>query len=712
MRLREYALFIAFVHLAVFATIIFNIPILRQLSLFIYLSFIPGFVFIGILKVEKISLLDLALCSLGLSIALDMFVGLFINEVYPLLGISQPLSTIPIFLTMSVFTSVLFVLGCRRGIANILDSLSCEKLAQFPIVKASLLMLLPIFSVISVLYARETIPIIPIVIATLSVVCVLSSKFIPVKLYPLLVFAVSLSLALQLPLMTEHIIGTDSFLEFYVYKLTANGERWLTLNMGVFPQSALNSMLSITILPTVYSALLNLSGEIVFKLFYPVVFSFVPVVIYRIFAHNRWNLAALLSALFFVSGSVVFYGVEPLGVDRQIVGAFFLLLSLFLLVGKPFSIRNNQIILIIFGAALAVSHYTLAIIYLTFLVLVFIFFKVKKEPESILNGKIIFLLFVITFGWYLVSSSYILNHISTLINYIVSNFRADFFNNGARPSEVFSTHQVRTIASSINWILYITVNLLMIVGILVTILNKQSIRVDFKFLMMILLCSILLFLSVVVPNFSSTFNFSRFYEVGLLFLAPCFVIGGLSLFVQLKKVSNLIFKPLKINLKRSNIVLLLVAIILSAYFLSSYGFINRYAGAPQSYVIDWKRIVTSNDPILTTQLHYVYVPEQDITSATWLSAVLANSSIIYSDFISNGIILKVYGMIQKNVLLTLTNETTIEPNSYIYLRTFNIIYGSVTPSVDWEFNTTQLSPLLSNNNCIYSNGASVIYASP
>src|SRR4030067_1891694 len=123
----------------------------------------------------------------------------------------------------------------------------------------------------------------------------------------------------------------------------------------------------------------------------------------------------------------------------------------------------------------------------SFLVLVFIFVKVKKKPESVLNAGIVVLLSSITFSWYFVVPSGIPGHILGLVNYIVSNFRVDLFNSATRPSEIFATHQVGTIASSINWTLYIIVHFLMVIGILVAILNKQDTKLDCKDRIMILL---------------------------------------------------------------------------------------------------------------------------------------------------------------------------------------------------------------------------------
>src|SRR4030067_1993389 len=184
MKLRTYILAIASVHLLLYAVIGFDTPIIRQLFAFSYLLFIPGFVFLGVLKIEKISLLDLVSYSIGLSIAFVMFVGLFVNQTFPTLGITQPLSTTPILLPISGFTLILFVVGCRRGIAGILGSMTFDELGQIPIAKSVILMLLPVVGVVSVLYVKEAIPLLPMAIAALFVICSLSTNLIPVKLYP------------------------------------------------------------------------------------------------------------------------------------------------------------------------------------------------------------------------------------------------------------------------------------------------------------------------------------------------------------------------------------------------------------------------------------------------------------------------------------------------------------------------------------------------
>ncbi len=470
MNFRQYVWLVCLFHFFVYLVIALDIPILRQVIVFAYLSFLPGFVFLSFLNINTIRLLDLLLFSAGLSVAFLMFVGLFVNEIFPFFGIAQPLSTTSILIAISGFTLVLFGASCIRDISGFLSSVTLDrvkgKVEPIHGVVAVLLLMLPIFSVAASVFVREAIPILPILIVVLFIASVLSLRLVPVKLYPLLIFSVSLSLVLQFPFLTKHIVGADSPLEYFVYRVVAINSHWVPSNIGTWPQPAFNSMLSITILPVIYTSLLNFDGELLFKVFFPFVFSIVPVAVYRILDRDGKSQFALLSAFFLVSSPIVFYGIEPLGLNRQLIGAFFLVLSLFLLIEKPFSRNTNRLILLIFGASLIVSHYTFSIIYLLFIVLAYIFIKATKKPENILDGGIILLLLSMNFLWYWYVPNGIIDKLWSITNNIAYSFNSDFLNTAARPNEIFTAHSVRTVASSVNWVLFAVAHLLLFVGIL------------------------------------------------------------------------------------------------------------------------------------------------------------------------------------------------------------------------------------------------------
>jgi uncharacterized membrane protein len=506
-------------------------------------------------------------------------------------------------------------------------------------------------------------------------------------------------------------MGQDSVVEYYVYRVTATNQHWLPITFGDFSEKAFSSMLCITILPAVFSSLSNVSGELLFKILYPVVFSMVPVVTYRLLAKEGWTLEALLSSLFLVSSPVAFYGIVPFSLNRQLIGCFFLVLSVFVLAGKQFSTRNNRIILLVFGAAITVSHYTISIIYLAFLVLVFVFFKIKKKPENIANLGMLLLLIGVNVFWFYVVQTGIVDTLYGTVDNIISRFQTDLVSTQARPNVIFSTHTISTFASSINWVLFIGVHFFVVIGILAVTLNKRDGKLNLVYRILVLFCSVFLFLTIAVPNLSATLNFDRFYAITLLFLAPCFVIGGKTLLLIFEKILGLIVR-FKFGSKSVSIALLLISLISSAYFLSQYGFINySTGGSPQSTTLDWDRLRTSTDPQTSMNFYSSFTPEQDVAGASWLSKFMTNSSMIYSDFVSMYHPLKVFCFISDANLMLLSNRTTITLDSFYYLRYYNVNSGYVISTPIWVFNTTELSPLLNNCTLMYTNGDCIVYAS-
>lgn len=95
-------------------TIGLQIPILRQFVGFIYLTFIPGIIILRILKLHKLGNIETLLYSVGLSFATLMFTGFLMNMTCPLIGISKPISSMPLIITISAVVLMLFVLSYIR----------------------------------------------------------------------------------------------------------------------------------------------------------------------------------------------------------------------------------------------------------------------------------------------------------------------------------------------------------------------------------------------------------------------------------------------------------------------------------------------------------------------------------------------------------------------------------------------------------------------
>ncbi len=700
------------------AVILLNIPVIRDIIVFAYLSFVPGFVILKTFKLKELSLLNTFLISVGLSFVASMFVGLLVNELYVILGLSQPLSIIPLTAAMSTFTLIVFFIGYRRDFSiNFVSLDGMLKATRSYLPLTLVLIILPILSIVGALYVN--IPIMIILCLTIAVLCVLSiasNKLIPSKSYPFLIFSISISILLLNLLKSKYIIGDDANLEYYVFKVTQIREYWGPINAVTNSGAALayNSMLSVTLLPTVYSVLMNLQNEMLFKILYSFIFSLVPITLYGIYKNETGKLIGLLSTLFFVFSVNAFFG-ELISVNKQIVGEFFLMLSIFLWLDKTLPIKEKRILLIIFGVSIAVSHYSITLIYLIFVSLVVIISRLKSKFDDAFNDSTVLAIFVTTFLWYAFSPCSML---TPIINTIRTTFtELTVFQYGAGAGSVgtiTSLPQVFTAASWINLVVSGVVNLLLVIGILAVILLSRRMEISDKYKLITIFAAIILAVSFLFPMIAATLNFTRFYAIALLFLSLCFAIGALSLLKIIQSTLRKRNENQKNNIvflnKHGKTALLLVAVLLSAYFLSQSGFINYVTGgAIHSPTFDYYRMKTSSVPQVQIQFYWAYTPEQDVFSAVWLSKYANVSSIVYSDVVSGGHVLTSEGLIPWNLRLPLTNTTKPEQGSFIYLGSLNILKG-VIPDSAALYNSSEITPSLNESNLIYSNGNSEVWS--
>ena len=697
--------------------ILLDVPIFREITVFVFLSFIPGFAILRLFQLKELSFLDIFLFSVALSIAFEMLWGLLVNALYLFLGLSRPLSTIPLTAVMSAFVLTAFFIEYRRNLSQTSSSSTLKTNFEITLKNvlflSSIFLLVPLLSVLGVLYLNVHLILISCAtIAALCVMSVLSKRLIPENLYPILIFSISIALLCQGLLISKYVVGYDANVEFYVFRQTQINGHWGFLDANGHSLAALsyNSMLSITLLPAIYSVMMNAQGEIVFKILYSFLFSLMPLALYRIFEKQFGKLIGLLSVLFFVFSSAVFYGPEPLSLNRQIVAELFFILSFFLLIDASIPKTKRRVLLLIFGIALAVSHYVLAYFFLSIVAVIFFISRVRKRFDVTLNTTTVSLLFVATLSWYafwaispLVSLAYTINR---TISYLTV---------GLLPTDIMSAEsflarpQIFTAATWINLLLSGMAYLFLMIGVLSIILRRR--RISTEYFGMLILAATVLAISLITPGIASILNFSRFYSLTLLFLSPCFVLGGQALLTLIGKAWTKIrkFPRHKITAKNKNIDLtfLLVAILLSAYFLSQVGFINRVTnGAVHSYTIDYDRMITSNVTQDQITFHNVYISKQDVYSASWLRKFKSETSEVFADSVTKYHSLSSYGLIPTNLLLLTTNETIPLKDRFIYLGSSNIADDVAITNFE-VFKTSEILFGL-DNDLVYTNGNSEI----
>ena len=248
-----------FLQIGAIIALLLNIPFLRQITVFVYLSFLPGYLILKLARMNKSSRIETFFFSLGLSLALVMFLCVLINEVYPLLGIMNPLSMFPISVSLFSVTTVLYAFSIRNK-TELASTRIHIQVDYHTILLFSIAALVIMGMIYGDLSGNSSLLLVLIVVIAVLFVCSFSQKLIPSKFYPLLVFVTSFFLLFHVSLVSKYLVGYDVNLEMYFSRLTYDASFW----DRTIPY-AYNSMLSITILPVTYSKLMGIDLKFIFK---------------------------------------------------------------------------------------------------------------------------------------------------------------------------------------------------------------------------------------------------------------------------------------------------------------------------------------------------------------------------------------------------------------------------------------------------------------
>lgn len=202
-----------------------QIPILRQIIGFIYLTFIPGTLILRILKLHKLGNIETVLYAGGLSIV-TLFTGLFINTVYPLIGISRPISFPSLMITISAIVLLLCILCYVRD--KDFSNPSFIDVREVLSPSVLFLCLIPFLAILGTylvnFYHNNILLMLLIVIIAAVAIFIGFNHVIPKQLYLLAVFVIAISLLYHRSLLTMYLIGTNVQYEYFYHRLvTFNG---------------------------------------------------------------------------------------------------------------------------------------------------------------------------------------------------------------------------------------------------------------------------------------------------------------------------------------------------------------------------------------------------------------------------------------------------------------------------------------------------------
>ena len=734
----KWFVFVISILLLVDLVIFLDIPFLRQIFGFLFLSILPGVLILQILKLDKLEFTEKVVLSVGISVSFLMFFGLLINNLSLSFGYETPLSTIPLLISFNLAFIVLAIIGYT---VNKDFSFSLPKLNLNTSEKAFLIIpvMFPALSIFGMHVMNTTdnniilMFLLFLIPAYVIFVCFLNQKFSN-KLYPIVIFLISISLLLLLSLRSNHIIGADAHLEYYFFQTTLNNLHW-----NVFGYSRFDACLAISLLPTIYQSLLNIPSEFLFKILYSLIYSISPLVIYVISKKYVGEMHAFLASCFFMFQQNFLFTAWN---ARTNTAVLFFALAMMVLFSDKIDPLKKRILFILFMASCIVSHYSTSYIFFFIMLGAFIGIEIlsrKYTVKRVVNLTTVLLFFALIFFWYSqitetafnAGVGYIENTLTKLNTFFIMESRREnvqtMFGAGIMQRGIQSK-----IAFVFTWLTFAVIG----IGIITLIRRYKEMsfpELNFKkpdflkekfevgYFMIALACSALLVAFVALPFVSTSYNVDRLYAVTITILSVFFVIGGISLSKNLSFIKQIFKKSLikNLSLRKNGLLkkqkdkrretengwgnpssgwayLVILLVLIPYFFFCATGVAHQMFGVPNAIILNSEG----------KQYDRAYVHDQESYSAKWLKGHVGENLKVYGDRLGCLI------MISQATMSLGKNAVSIrEPRkvmNYVYLRYDNIINERLEIYQEYH-NMTEYSIMFVGKSRIYDNGGSEIY---
>jgi uncharacterized membrane protein len=720
-----------------------DVPIVRQLVGIVYVLFLPGVLLLRILRLHKLGSVETLLYTVGLSLAFNMAVGLLLTAAGALNLISRPISLLPLLISISAAIFALSWLAYRRD-KNFDDPKLV--LPTDPSLQWSLfLALLPFVCVFGTYlmndYGSNALLLALYVSVGLSMLYIAFSTKFPKELYPLAIFVIALVMLFSTSLISQYISGWDIQFEYYEAALVVHNGAWDWTAPGLF-----NSMLSVVMIPPTVSILAKLDLAVVFKAVYALLFALMPVGLYAVFKRLTDEKIAFLSAFFVICSFTFFIDLPQLA--RQEIGELFLALILLLFVSYEIKGTVKTVLLLIFSFSLIVSCFALAIVYIGIFVaaacgLYIINYRKalsrgrkaqktdrskqsddvvssERDRSETLSLRFVLLLIIVASIWYSLVAGGIIG--STLAQ-TAQNFVSRFATDVGVPSSTGASSAVATVGLLHNAatglrllfecfiVIGLSVTILMRRGLSVTILMRRSFRNN-TYLCLAVAALALLAAAAFLPNVASILNFTRFYHIALLTLAPFCIVGGIFAVSTVQK-----YLPLRKPSRASSIRVVAVLLFVSLLFESNaiYQVVEHSSG---NFALD-------------NQLDWPAFNTREVTAANWWYTTKDNNSFIYADVLRQLLLNSLDGTEMGSAAGQFTGGNHVRElvvggggspqysyavdvnatgsNSYVFLGTKNIDSNKLAMQVANGYVYVNQSSVLSGRGEIYDNGGAQIY---
>ncbi len=677
-----------------YVSLFLSFPLVRAAIGIVYLTVVPGLILVKLLKLDNLGTVETVLFSVGFSVAFLMLAGVTINQFGFLAGLNFPLATLPI----SLFINTIVLVGAaavhlRRGSRKLGLPAQNVNFSRSMLV----LVLIPLLSVVGAYFVNATgnnfILIVMILgIAGLFAAGVLSDR--TPKNYAFAILMIAIALLMHVSLISNYILpyGGDSPVEMYVFQSTRQNSTW----NPIFPIAGdegtgrYNAMLSITILPTVYSNMLGMDPTWVFKIIYPLIFALVPVGLYLLWQPYIGKKLSFIAAFLFMAQSTFF--TEMLALNRQMIGELFFVLLLFVLLNKKIKREGRFVGFAVLSFGLIFSHYALAEI---FMFLIFAAWAVSafwiKRPSFNLQFSMVIFFFVAMFLWYIYTSgAVVFDSFISFTGYISAQL-GEFFNPASRGETVLAGLGLTQSPSILNTVsrgfAYLT-EIFIVIGVFALLRKKIPFQFQRDYIVFSVLTVVFLVMLTLIPGLALALSMTRFYHILLMILAPFCVVG-------IWFAAGFLSKH-----KRELVFLGLVVTVLVPYFLFQTNLVYEVAGSESwSVPLSGYRM----DPSVLYG-SYGYIDPFSVQGATWVSA---NVPYKYNLAADNALFtsLTAYGLVYRGYTSELSSTSILYGGEFAFLSYISINYEPLVSN-------GTLPRLLNQTSVVYSNGGSEVYYIP
>ncbi len=551
---------------------------IRGLATFLFYSYIPGLVLLRVLRMHRLGGVMTTLLSVAASVVIMMLSGLAFNLFY--LELSGPL---PLTLTMVTMGQTVILL-VMLALAYVIDrQCSLEPtmdIAPFLSAPAFALYSLPLVAIIATYLLNgwnfAWLQIILLLIIAAAVLALLIVR-VPSQLYPVAVVCIALAVLFHTSMMGRFVVEwADISFEYWSANRTLLDGFW-TMAAG----GRMDSVLSVTILAPMYVLLSGLDLNIVLKVCYPALLSFIPLGVFSIARGRLGSRSALLAAFLIISSTVFF--TEFLGLARQIVAELLLIAVAALLLHRSDTPVNRTILAWLLAIGMVVSHYGVVAVVIPGAIISAVLYLVleRKSVSRAVVAKVVgsaAMLFVPPVLWYGNVSG------STVLTGIMKHFEKviDGRNSIELIDNLIPLLLIQQGISFQSWLVFASTVFVCILSIYalyrLAVSRKTLDSNDRAYLAITAPFITYAFLAFIDTELFDFISRERFLHICLLFTAPLVIFGGTCAFRAWDRI-----RPTR-AMKKSSIVALGSVLVIA--FLANAGVASYFAGVPSHIELD------------------------------------------------------------------------------------------------------------------------------